>query len=560
METLRQSAFNPASQNGAPVRTQSKEETAGNLHAHSNVKNANPETASGEVDTVTSTAANIAMVQSVSAAIPAPVDEVRLENHTEASTQTSLTDLSSQLLPALTPDSIQSASSLADRPGSANKGTITPRNQAAGTFDGAEAVDSPHVDRSGVAARETSAAANQATNTVVKAEGMQSSHTQVPFVPAALTVASGSHAEEGTTAAPAVQVKNSTVPARVQQAAMHGKTGASTAVETQSPSSTGLAAPTAGEEPTSSGRMRPQSENTDHTYTDSQPRLQTQPAIQGVEAIATPAGSGAMEQGSAIGNAAASPSVPAPDRTPIVGKAGPASGSKTTSVQASLRSSQTAAAVRGDRQGQAAQAVEDGANSAAPASDSTTARTAVNLGVDSAGAASKDGSASRDTFAALDAESSSGTATWLHAGTRRAEAGFQDPELGWVGVRADASGGGVHASLVPGSVEAAVTLGGHLAGLNAYLSEQHTPVDSLTLAATEERSANTGMGQSAQQSQHQGAGQDTGQGASSGQQSSPQESSPVTAAAIREISADFDRTETTAQAFNSGGTHISVMA
>jgi hypothetical protein len=185
----------------------------------------------------------------------------------------------------------------------------------------------------------------------------------------------------------------------------------------------------------------------------------------------------------------------------------------------------------------------------------------------------------RETFAALDAESSAGTPSWVHAGTHRAEAGFQDPALGWVGVRADLSGGGVHAALVPGSAEAAVALGGHLAGLNAYLAEQHTPVESLTLAAPEGRPAEFGMdqgaGQNMHQNMHQGAGQDSGQGASSGQQSSPQASEPVLTAPVnhpsdedlspgtpvnREVPAFVGRAETTAQAVIPGDVHISVMA
>ena len=78
-----------------------------------------------------------------------------------------------------------------------------------------------------------------------------------------------------------------------------------------------------------------------------------------------------------------------------------------------------------------------------------------------------------DTFSALDAARSSPPATWIHAGAHHAEAGYLDPALGWVGVRADAVANGVHAALVPGSAEAAQVLGTHLSGLNAWLSEQH---------------------------------------------------------------------------------------
>ncbi len=91
----------------------------------------------------------------------------------------------------------------------------------------------------------------------------------------------------------------------------------------------------------------------------------------------------------------------------------------------------------------------------------------------------------RETFAAIDAGSTGGKPTWIHAGMQRAEAGFQDPALGWVGVRADTSGGGVHAQLVPGSADAAQALSGHLAGLNAHLAAHHTPVETVTLTAPE---------------------------------------------------------------------------
>lgn len=59
--------------------------------------------------------------------------------------------------------------------------------------------------------------------------------------------------------------------------------------------------------------------------------------------------------------------------------------------------------------------------------------------------------AAQETFSALDAGAAVGAPSWVHAGSRQAEAGFEDPALGWVGVRADLSGGSVHASLVPGS-------------------------------------------------------------------------------------------------------------
>lgn len=119
-------------------------------------------------------------------------------------------------------------------------------------------------------------------------------------------------------------------------------------------------------------------------------------------------------------------------------------------------------------------------------------------------------SAVHDPFAALDADSSPPTPSWIHAGTRQAEAGYQDPTLGWVGVRAEVDAGGIHASLVPGSADAAQALSGHLAGLNSYLAEQHMPVAALTVAAfADGESSDAGAGQNMQQQ----AGQNSGQGA-----------------------------------------------
>jgi hypothetical protein len=171
------------------------------------------------------------------------------------------------------------------------------------------------------------------------------------------------------------------------------------------------------------------------------------------------------------------------------------------------------------------------------------------------------GAGSSETFAALDAETATGTPTWIHAGAQRAEAGFQDPALGWIGVRADGSGGGVHAALVPGSADAAQALGGHLAGLNAYLAEQHTPVESLTLVAPESRSAEAGMDQSASQGMYQGAGQNSGQGGYAEPQSNTPASSPAnTAAVLQEISVPAGGLDATGHAATPGGVHISVMA
>jgi hypothetical protein len=97
-----------------------------------------------------------------------------------------------------------------------------------------------------------------------------------------------------------------------------------------------------------------------------------------------------------------------------------------------------------------------------------------------------------DPFAAIDADRSSGTTTWMHAGIRHAEAGYLDPSFGWVGVRADVSGSGIHATVVPGSAEAAQALSGHISGLGAYMTEHHGQTTTVTLASRQSSSDGTG--------------------------------------------------------------------
>jgi len=188
------------------------------------------------------------------------------------------------------------------------------------------------------------------------------------------------------------------------------------------------------------------------------------------------------------------------------------------------------------------------------------------------------------TFAALDAEPTTQAPSWIRAGAQQAEAGYKDPELGWVGVRADASGGGVHASLVPGSADASATLGSHLDGLNAYLTEHHTPIETITVAAPESRSMGQGTGldlgqgshqqmsqgngQGAQESQQaalemgsnlgSGSGQSSGQGASAEQYVTSQTVAP--AAATASSSGMDGNTSESVEAAGSNGVHISVVA
>jgi len=164
---------------------------------------------------------------------------------------------------------------------------------------------------------------------------------------------------------------------------------------------------------------------------------------------------------------------------------------------------------------------------------------------------------SREAFASLDAGEATGKPTWIHAGSQRVEAGFQDPVLGWVGVRADTSGGGVHAELVAGSADAAQTLGGHLPGLNAYLAEHQTQVQTLTLSSQESGWTALGSGSGPGGGMQQGTGdQQTGQETAQGIDSGAHSASPV----APEPQARFAGQDTSAQTTRLSGHHISVVA
>jgi hypothetical protein len=174
----------------------------------------------------------------------------------------------------------------------------------------------------------------------------------------------------------------------------------------------------------------------------------------------------------------------------------------------------------------------------------------------------------RETFEALDSESGLGRPAWVHSGTQRAEAGFEDPALGWVGVRAESGGGKVHAEVVSGSTDAAQALSGHLAGLNAYLAEHHTQVETLTVTAPESRPTGMAGDRGAGQEMQQGSGQQTGQqsgqqpaqGAGTGSPSSLSSSSKTPARADSAPPVFQSEVGGNAESEGHGVTHISVMA
>jgi hypothetical protein len=163
----------------------------------------------------------------------------------------------------------------------------------------------------------------------------------------------------------------------------------------------------------------------------------------------------------------------------------------------------------------------------------------------------------QETFTALDAGSAVGKPGWIHADAQHAEAGFQDPDLGWVSVRANLNGGGVHAALTADSADAAQVLGGHLAGLSTFLTEQHTPVATLTLGDSAAGGAGNPADQNQQQGEQQGAGQNADQRALPGSQSDSFNAPGLLNQSIAAASGEF---EPVAWLGNGRGEHISVMA
>ena len=179
--------------------------------------------------------------------------------------------------------------------------------------------------------------------------------------------------------------------------------------------------------------------------------------------------------------------------------------------------------------------------------------------IDSSGLAARIGP--QEAWAALDAGTGVGAPGWTHAGAQHAEAGFQDPTLGWIGVRADLGGGNLHAALVPGSADAAQALSAHLPGLSAYLAEEHARVSTLTIAESgtvaDEGRGGAGMSQTAQQ----GAGQEAGQRDAREPKSDLQANPPaVPGLEARSVQAASDNPNTFFPVGASRGTHISVVA
>jgi flagellar hook-length control protein FliK len=168
--------------------------------------------------------------------------------------------------------------------------------------------------------------------------------------------------------------------------------------------------------------------------------------------------------------------------------------------------------------------------------------------------------ASSEPFAAIDAGFDQARPTWIHAGVNHAEVGYQDAVLGWVGVRAEVGGGGIHAALVPSSAEAAQTLSGHMTELNAYLTDHHAGVERLTVAPPQQSNL-SGSEQDSSRNMQQGTGQNSGQGSNADRPWMNQaEPPPISLAAGVEAQTSDPMLNLNPHALRTEGVHISVLA
>ncbi len=110
-----------------------------------------------------------------------------------------------------------------------------------------------------------------------------------------------------------------------------------------------------------------------------------------------------------------------------------------------------------------------------------------------------------EAFAAMDAGTNDGSAKWIIADSHRAEAGFQDPALGWISVRAQAGPVGIHATVLPSSETAAEVLSGHLAGLNAHIANRYEHMNAVTVSVP--GTGWNGAGRETSQGNHRGSSQ-----------------------------------------------------
>jgi hypothetical protein len=318
----------------------------------------------------------------------------------------------------------------------------------------------------------------------------------------------------------------------------------------------------AGDGVQGTGRLHAQADSAAPMLAEGQSGIQSQLASQGVGAQGISAGGAEFERSAATQAGASSDQSAA--LSAVAGKAGLGVRSAASDSERVAHGSAKSDAAEQAHQFHEAQGVSPVVDASTLARYPADERGTMSAGGGGAGSSTGAGagSSSRDTFAALDSEDAQTKPTWVHAGSQQAEAGFQDPSLGWVGVRADSSTGGIHASLVAGTADAAQALGSHLAGLNAYLAEHHSEVAAVTLSAPDGGWADGSAGQgSTQQGTGQGTGQELSQGAGSGSQSDAGASRTAAPSGVSSgITTGSAGTEAIAQSARPAGAHISVMA
>jgi len=166
-------------------------------------------------------------------------------------------------------------------------------------------------------------------------------------------------------------------------------------------------------------------------------------------------------------------------------------------------------------------------------------------------------SGEQDAFAALDRATSGPETAWIHAGAHRAEAGYLDSSFGWVTVRADGTTGGVHASVVPNSAEAASALSNHLAGLNAFMADHQGHSTTVTLASPANEGSRPG---SSQQDGSMNGYQNHQQQPDSNSSTSVKRNSNSSSVSLDSENASNPIAVLPATARNGRGVHLSVMA
>ena len=172
------------------------------------------------------------------------------------------------------------------------------------------------------------------------------------------------------------------------------------------------------------------------------------------------------------------------------------------------------------------------------------------------------GSRMQNFFSALEpnTRNDAGAFNWTRTGHMQAEAEYQDPALGWIGIRAEVSRGAVHATLVPSSPDAARVLGVHIAGLHTHLAENNTPVETLTLSPFG-GNAQHSSGQHSGQGSHHGTGENASH--SNAAQTVPQTQTIARAALVNPARGGASSGEPFIRSdgnVSSEGLHISVLA